>query len=412
MKKIFFFITILLGSVICWLAVDQYLFCPQFIFKAPVEFSGDSIYNPYENFVSKNYVKSNFHAHSKFGLGITNGAGTSKDIWDKYRNLGYVFHSVSQYQHIDKFGVENKNYIPSYEHGYNINKTHQLLLGGKNVVQKDYIFPQNIHQKQYVLAKLAEDTSNVIVLNHPDLNSGYSLTDLKYLQYYDCIEVLNPSAQSFAHWDIALSAGKKVFIVGNDDLHDINNKNQIARFTTLVNSPNHIAKEAITSLKIGSSIAMWLPQIHNESMDDKKKKFDASKITLDKIGVEGDKIVIKFTESVLQVNIIGQNGKILYSGRNKENLEFPFTKEDTYLRVEYKTNDGIQYFLNPLFRYKSSLDSRNFAGLSYVSRKPIKLLEGGFLYAGWILFVFVWVLRKKLNTIFSFFSKHVKVKAM
>lgn len=403
---------IILGTVICWMAIDQYLFCPEFVFKSPTRFSGDSIYNPYKNFSAKDYVKSNFHAHSKFGLGITNGSGTAKDIWKTYENLGYVFHSVSQYHHIDKYGVENKNYISSYEHGYNINKTHQLLLGGNNVVQKDFVFPQNLHQKQYILAKLAEDTSNVIVLNHPDLNSGYSASDLKFLQYYDCIEVLNPAAQSFAHWDTALSAGRKVFILGNDDLHDINNKNQIARFSTLVNSPNHTSKEAISSLKTGSSIAMWLPQVHNESMADKQRKFDLSNITLKNIGVEGERLLINFAEPIQQVNIIGQSGKILFSGQNQVSFDFPFRKEDTYLRVEYTTKDGIRYFLNPLFRYKSSLDSRNFAGVSYVGRKPIKVLEGGFLFGGWMLIVFVLMLRKKLNSINFLFIKRIKMKGI
>ncbi len=400
---------ILLAAAITWMAVDQYLFCPQFVFKEPKVFSGDSIYNPYKNFTSQDYVKSNFHAHSKFGLGITNGEGLPKDIWETYEGLGYVFHAVSQYHKIDKYGETDKKYISSYEHGYNLKKTHQLLLGGDRVLGKDYIFPQTLNQKQYILSRLAQDTSNVIVLNHPDLSSGYTERDLKYLQYYDCIEVLNPAAQSFAHWDTALSAGKKVFILGNDDLHNIKNRNQIARFCTLVSSPTQSSTEALASIKSGSSIAMWLPQVHNESMDDKKNKLASSKITLESIDIKGDELVIEFEEPIDSLMVIGQNGKVVHSSSHQQHFNVPFEKDCTYLRVEYTTKDGIRYFLNPLFRYQKQVYSRSVAGTAFVSRKPFKVAEAGFFFGGWVLLVLLFLLRKKWWSYFSNFRMYLSI---
>jgi hypothetical protein len=59
------------------------------------------------------------------------------------------------------------NYLPTYEHGYNIRKTHQLVLGSSEVPSLDYLFPQTSHNKQHVLSHLA-GSDNMLILNHPE----------------------------------------------------------------------------------------------------------------------------------------------------------------------------------------------------------------------------------------------------
>lgn len=404
MKRVFFTISWLIISLLAWKLADQYIFCPVYEFKEPHSFSGDSVYNPYANFNSINYYRANFHSHSNFGLGVTNGKGVSKDIWTTYDKLGYAFHSISQYQYIDRYNDSNSSFISAYEHGYNIKKSHQLILGATSVEWKDYIFPQTLNNKQEVLSRLAKDTGNVIILNHPDLRSGYEKQDLKYLHYYDCMEVLNPSANSISHWDTALSAGKKIFLVANDDVHDIFNENQVGRFCTLVSAPNKISREALNSLKNGSSIAMWIPYSQGESFDIKKQKFEESKITLKSLDVQNDSMELVFSDVVKNVEVYGQNGIKVFSASNIQGFKIHFPKWAAYYRTEYITSDGIKYLLNPIIRFKTNLESRKSIAESYVKKVNRNNMAG-------ILFILIWsnfqlivilkLLKVKFKSIFS-----------
>jgi hypothetical protein len=53
---------------------------------------------------------------------------------------------------------------------------------------------------------------------------GHTLEDLAQLTNYQFVEVLNHYRISDEYWDAALSAGRLVYGIGNDDTHDINNE--------------------------------------------------------------------------------------------------------------------------------------------------------------------------------------------
>ena len=399
MKKFFFTLFLVLFVAITWLLVDQYLLCPHYSFTDSRPFHGEKIVNPYTDANFNDVSTANFHAHTKSWGGLTNGKGSSSDVWQRYDSLGHTFHAVSQYHKIDAYNKEQQNYVPVYEHGYNLKKTHQLVIGAKRVVWKDYIFPQTLHNKQFILHEMAKDTNNLVVLNHPAVRSGYDVNDLKLLHYYDHIELLNPSAQSFAHWDTALTAGKKIFVVGNDDNHNIFNDNAIGRFTTLIFGAASDSKKMIDRMKKGQSVAVWLPQIHNETLESKRSKLLNLRSLISGISLIDSMLAINLSKSVAEIRVIGHHGKLKLKQGNISSLTFPFSQNDAYLRVELYLEDGTKLYLNPIFRdMANGIQGRNLIATNFISRDRTNPLMESFALASMIgLFVSVRNVKKRRN---------------
>jgi len=398
-KKFFFTFLLVLFVAIAWILVDQYLLCPHYSFTDPRPFHGEKIVNPYADANFNDVSTANFHAHTKSWGGLTNGKGSSSDVWQRYDSLGHTFHALSQYHKIDSFNKEKQNYVPVYEHGYNLKKTHQLVIGAKRVVWKDYIFPQTLHNKQFILHEMAKDTNNLVVLNHPAVRSGYDVNDLKLLHYYDHIELLNPSAQSFAHWDTALTAGKKIFVVGNDDNHNIFNDNAIGRFTTLIFGAASDSKKMIDRMKKGQSVAVWLPQIHNETLESKRSKLLNLRSLISGISLIDSMLAINLSKSVAEIRVIGHHGKLKLKQGNISSLTFPFSQNDAYLRVELYLEDGTKLYLNPIFRdMANGNQGRNLIATNFISRDRTNPLMESFALASMIgLFVSVRNVKKRRN---------------
>jgi hypothetical protein len=81
--------------------------------------------------------------------------------------------------------AERAGTFPEYEQGWNVQKAHRPAIGGDA---------------------------------HPALLGGHSTADLRQLSGYDGLEVLNhrvPPATT--QWDAALSSGRAVWAMANDD---------------------------------------------------------------------------------------------------------------------------------------------------------------------------------------------------
>jgi hypothetical protein len=120
---------------------------------------------------------------------MANGSkNTVSDIMAKYDSLGYDIIGISDYQHIT--ATPCAVFIPVYEHGFNIMKTHQGSLGAREEYGRDVIIPQTRSQKQHIINALKE-RSELVVLNHPGWMGGYSVRNMQQLTGYDLIAVLN-----------------------------------------------------------------------------------------------------------------------------------------------------------------------------------------------------------------------------
>lgn len=368
MKKFLLLLGISLLLLIGWLAVDQYFLSSRYSFAEPTPFNGDLIINPYQEKNLSNPDIANFHAHIRAWAGITNGKGRAEDVYRRYDSLGHDYHAVSQYHHIDTFGSHLQNYVPVYEHGFNVLKTHQLVIGAKNIEWKDYILPQTIHNKQDILYKLSRDTGNVIVINHPANRNGYTANDLKYLHFYDCIELLNPSVQSIGHWDTLLSSGKKIFAIGNDDIHNVFQDDALGRFGTFIFGDSTARKNIYTSLRSGASAAVWLPHA-NESLHLKRSRIEEVKKAIKNVSYRDSIFSIRLNQKVKEIVLVTDHGKIKKSEANAFQLSTKIIPSETYWRFELLFEDGTKIFLNPLYRqreYQSMV--RNKFASQFVSK--------------------------------------------
>jgi hypothetical protein len=374
-------------TLLITLAVQQFLFCPRFNFQEPTSFSGPNIYNPYAKADSSHWKKANLHAHSDAWHGLTNGHGTAEDIWKAYDSLGYAFHSVSEYHAIDKFQAGSPNYIPAYEHGYNVKKTHYQVLGAEKITWLDYIMPQTLWNKQWLLNKLSQNSETLVVLNHPAIRSGFSTSDLQYLGGYRCMEVLNPAAQSFDHWDAALSAGKPVFIVGNDDIHNVFKTSSLGRFCTVVNVKEVNKANLFTALRTGNSYGMALMKVEGETLAQKAERISNAP-QLISLQVVHDSISLQMSKTADDITFIGKNGLQLAKVSSSSRAGYLMRPGDEYVRAVMSYADGTSLYLNPVFRY-SEIPFRETGTTINSSATLFFRFLGTVLLTGWAYVIYL-----------------------
>jgi len=360
LKLLFLLVKILLKSIgyfflaLLMLFLFNYLIAERYIFIEPRPFAGPVWHNPYAGMDSLNWRRTNLHMHSHAWGGITNGNQHSNhDVWELYRKLGYESIGISNYQYIDTLYSGQPFYIPVYEHGYGIFKSHQLSIGARKVLWYDLPFGQNKHHKQYILNKLKERTE-LVSINHPTFFNGYAPEDFKYLSNYDLIEALNGYRNSIPHWDTALSSGKPAFLMANDDMHDITSPGEVGRRFMMVNAPDNHRKSILESLQNGKSFGVEIKMPLDETYEGKAQRFDTlPEVTA--ITISNDTLMVKVSKRPSEIRFYGQYGKLLYKAGRSASASYVLQPEDTYVRMEvlYPTpNDveGIVLYLNPVFR--------------------------------------------------------------
>jgi hypothetical protein len=342
---------LIIGLLVVFFVI--YAIAPVYDFPEYEVFSGNRIYNPYQKMDSTHWEKGNFQVQSKAWLGVTSGRHNSNPaIFNVYRQLGYDIIAISDYMKINRYNEGKDGYLPTYEHGYGIRKTHQVCIGADKVNWIDYPFYQNIHHKQHIINVLRKN-NRIVTLAHPDLRDGYLIDDMKHLNNYDLIEVLNEIRFSIKHWDAALSAGHAKFILANDDAHDIYNPSEVGRICTFINTPTLKADDIITALKSGNAFGA---DIAMEQGDDFVMKAENHKKIplLNSVSVNGDTITVSVSEEAKMFSFIGQNGILKKAVPDTTAAFYILQKEDTYIRTEILFNDGNRFFLNPVFRYSGN----------------------------------------------------------
>ncbi|MDP3462972.1 MAG: hypothetical protein Q8S18_09310 [Bacteroidales bacterium] len=326
-----------------------YLTAPVYRFNEPKPFSGNYLINPYEQADSGYWRKYNFQVQSKAWYGLTDGRRNSNMLIDSmYHLLSYDYVATSDYQKINQHRSDESIFIPTYEHGYNFRKTHQVCIGANSVLWRDYFFSQNLGHKQHVIDELRDDCS-IIALAHPLLLGGYTVNDMKYLSNYDLIEVLNNLRVSTAHWDTALSNGHRVYILANDDAHDVSNSNEVGRRFTMINSASLDKEEIITALKSGNAYGFDFYRVDDEEWSAKIKR-SASVPHLIKASLDGNSYTVELSKPFHKLFFIGQHGNVLDEAEHWHTASYEVRETDPYVRVEVLFYDSSVMFLNPITR--------------------------------------------------------------
>jgi hypothetical protein len=350
-------------SITAWLIVGLlilelllYFTAPVYTFPPPRPFTGDKIYNPYQGMDSSCWRKANFHFHMRAWGGLTSGRhNTDGEFWSTYKKLGYDVPCVSDYMRINKFNQDSLFYIPVYEHGVGIRKKHQVLIGAKEVLWYDYSLFQNLSHKQHIL-DLLRSRSEVVAIAHPDWEAGYSLRDLTFLSNYDLLEVLDANWRSVPQWDAALSSGHPVYILADDDAHDISDPYQVGRCCTFINSRTLHSGDLMKALKEGRAFGAEIYMSDGETFE--QKAIHAKNIPeLRSVEVRNDSLFVSASREAFKFIFIGQNGKTRKVTMGVRSASCKILPEDTYIRTEIiflnqYNAPGTIFYLNPVFRYK------------------------------------------------------------
>lgn len=346
---LYFFLLLIILELLIYFTVPVYDFSPS------QPFSGKLIYNPYQGMDSTQWRKTNFHFHLKAWAGLTNGRkNTWESFWNTYKKLGYDMSSVSDYQKINTLNKDSVFYIPAYEHGFGIRKKHQVLLGSREVLWLDYSLFQNINHKQHIL-NLLRPHNEIIALAHPDWEGGYTAADLRLLSNYDLMEVLDNNWRSVPLWDAALSWGHPVFILADDDAHDINDPYQIGRCCTFINSPTLRSSDLIRSLKSGRAFGAEIYMATGETFAEKIQRAKQVPV-IHSVEVRNDTLSVRTSAKAMEFVFIGQDGKTRKTTRLASEAWYRIIPEDTYIRTEIRFFNqygapGTIFYLNPVFRY-------------------------------------------------------------
>lgn len=344
-KTIIYMILVFFGMLAVF-----YLMAPIYTFSDPVAFTGSKLCNPYQKMDSSHWKRYNFQVQSKAWGGITDGRkNTNKLIDSVYNELGFDYVATSDYQKINNHGNDKPDFIPTYEHGYNIYKTHQVCIGAKKVLWVDLLWLQTLSMKQWIIDQLDKDCE-IVVLAHPLLRFGYTVEEMKYLTNYEMMEVLNNLRISTEHWDAALSSGQLVWLMGNDDAHDVLHPNDVGRKFTMINSPSTNKEEIIRQLKKGNSYGVDFYPTMDVPIEERIERIKYTPVVQD-VKLFGDTLKVSVDQVAKEIHFIGQEGIIRHTVFDTNYADYVVRGDDSYIRTVFRFADGSSIYLNPIVRH-------------------------------------------------------------
>jgi hypothetical protein len=348
-----------------------------FDFEIEQPFAGDTFFNPYQK-VSGEYLKANFHAHSKSWGGLTNGSSAAERVIKAYNDSGYDIAGLSNYHSVSHDFIPDRNiYIPIYEHGINLQKSHYLVINAQKVLFNDVLLFHTVHSRQSVLNRL-KNLSDLVSINHPEIRNGHSTTELQQLGNYSHIELINGASVARAHWDSALSAGKPVWALSNDDVHRISER-KFGKSWTAVYTDSEDLNGVLNAMRRGRSLA-----IHNKKRESLTKEELFMKPPVpDSISMHGNRLSIVFNSDIESIRLYGQSGKLKKEVTWARRIDYHFEVNDTYIRAEI--SDGhFDVFVNPVLRVENNLkipSNGSSASISHFKTFCFRL----FLVITWVL---------------------------
>lgn len=327
-----------------------YAVAPVYEFPAPTPFSGKVINNPYHKLDTALWRKGNFQVQSKVWMGLTDGRkNEAKAIYAVYHQLDYDVVAITDYMKINRFEKDKEGYISAYEHGYGLWKTHQVCLGTNHITWLDYPFYQTLSHKQHILNTLKRHCE-VLAIVHPKVRNGYDLNDMKFLSNYDLLEALSHYAISLNYSELALSSGHPVYIISNDNSHDVLDPTKVGRYCTFFNSKSLQEDDVLSALKSGRAFGAYVNML--EGADFYQKAEDHRNIPiLQSVEVENDTLTVIVSEPAAAITFIGQNGIIRKIVSNSPTASYHISDNDQYIRTEILFNNNTHFYLNPVIRH-------------------------------------------------------------
>lgn len=303
------------------------------IYETPivVEFSGDHVWNPYQDVDFSTTIKANFHAHTVFD---TREEYTRSEFESVYSDAGYDYIGVANHNFITADLPHRKNYIPTYEHGWNANNYHILVLDAKtnDIVDAPFLFTAQ-NQMQWTINRLRDD-AQLLSLNHPERLRFANKDNYKNLRGYDLMEANYNNDR--AVWDQVLMQGNYIPLLSSDDAHSITNlAGPLQRAYTVVFSQDN-DDDIIESIKNATSYGVIG---RGQRLGEKHPKFKT-------ISVSSDTLWVKLDQAPRSINFIS-NAQIIKSISDTSVAVLPISDIQNYVRIEV-IYDSVTLVSNPL----------------------------------------------------------------
>ncbi|HKT82078.1 MAG TPA: hypothetical protein VJP86_17735 [Vicinamibacterales bacterium] len=322
------------------IAALPYVRSPIYRFPPPTPFTGSQFYDPYGDAAGdwrqNAWQRTNLHAHSRAWVGLTNGQQSDEEVVRAYRALGYSVPGLSNYHYISM--VPDGAGLPMYEHGYNLGKRHQLAVGARKVEWFDFPLFQSTNQKQFII-DLMKRNSELVGITHPSGRDSYSSDDLRQLTGYQLIEVVNGPFADDEPWDAALSTGRLVWGMANDDNHDINDRLRMGLSWNMVHSTTN-PSDVLSALKGGHFYSVF-------RLDDHP---NAALTEIANYTFHDGTLTITCAGAIPAFEFFGQNGVIKKTVRDTLTASYTFDANDTYIRTIIWAPRHVIY-LNPIVRW-------------------------------------------------------------
>lgn len=384
-KKVFnFFIRIALSlfliSIITILGF--YFWTTIYSFPNSKGFTGNEFYNPYQNCGEKTF-KANFHAHSAAWGNVTYGHNTAQQLFDGYTKKGYDIAAISNYHTINDYGKgKSKLFIPVYEHGLNIFKSHVLAINSKKVSYLDFPLFQSTSHQQKIIENLKKN-GDLVALAHPNFGGGRSLIDMQQLTHYDFLEVLNHYRISDVEWDNALSSGRLSWLMANDDTHDVRDETAFKIWNIIYANEENV-DTILGNMQKGMHYGI---------------KTSAGVCTnyLKSCILRNDSLFVSFTDTIVHFDVHGGAETLEDYQQFKKDFVYKLKPSDDYIRIVAK-NDKSMIFLNPIIRYDGQnipLASNILPKVDYSKTFIVRFIIALFIIEIIRLLIITWKLKTK-----------------
>jgi hypothetical protein len=326
--------------VVAALAAAPYLWAPIYEFPPAERFFGSQLWNPYSG-IPGGWQRANLHAHGRAWAGLTNGRQSGEEVAREYRDLGYDVPGVSDYQRVAAHhGVST---LPLYEHGFNLGKSHQIAIGARAVEWFDFPLLQGLSHQQYVINRVKR-SSDLVALAHPGTRNAYGGDVLEHLTGYDLIEVINGPFVTESVWDTALSSGRAVWAVANDDTHDLADARRRSAAWTMIAAATADTADIVGALKAGRSYAVL-----------RTGAIGAAHVTVvERVDVREATLSVRVSGAPSTFTFVGQGGVVRKTVHDAMSAQYTITESDTYIRTVI-ASPQTRLYLNPIVRYDGAL---------------------------------------------------------
>lgn len=366
---------------------------PIYNFQEPKPFSGESIYNPYQNVdTTFKWKRANFHVHTRVS-GILNECEYWPDeVYRRLEKLGYDIVTFSNHNEITNHPFDSTLQVNVYEHGYNLFKFHKLVFGSPNVNYFDHLFPFLPSQKQFQLDLLGRN-ADIIQINHPLRTNFLSAKQFEKLEGYCLMELDSGKSTENQYWDSALSAGHYCFGLANDDLHYPDRSNRIAVRCNFVYTPSARYEDLLKALNEGSFYAMRVPDY---GKGDWEVKYEMNKMlpSIKYIGLQDSTVRIELSMQADSIKVTGEQHKTLAIVCQSDMASYTIRHSDPYVRMTAYFPKGEVIYTNPFARYDASKSNSPFSQPTHTVNYLLTILFNLLLV---VLFISsLWALKKLL----------------